>query len=66
MPNSPRGDLLGGALEPLDALREPARDQIAADQREQQRDAAGDQDLVADDRDAADDVGDRRGEHDHR
>ena len=40
-----RGDLLGGALEPLDALRERARDQPAGEHRERERDRARDQDL---------------------
>ena len=30
-------DLLGGALEPLHAAREPPGDQVAAEQRDQQR-----------------------------
>ena len=54
-----RGDLLGRELESLDPLRQRAGHEVAADQREQQRDPAGDQDLVAHDDDAADDVGDR-------
>ncbi len=60
------GDLLGGALQSLDPLGERPRDEIPADQREQQRDPSGDQDLVADDRDVAHDVGDRRRVDDHR
>ena len=51
LPEVARRDLLGGELEALDALRQRARDQVAADQREQQRDPARDQDLVADGRD---------------
>ena len=54
------GDLLGRLLQALDALRERARDQPAGEHRERERDRAGDEDLRADDRDVALDVGHRR------
>ena len=59
------GDLLGGVFEPLDPLGERPGLQVAADQRQQQGDPARHQDLVTDDRDVADDVGDRRRVDDH-
>src|SRR5207302_3564494 len=52
----PRRDLLGRELQALDALGERPGDEIAANQREQKRDPARDQDLMLDDRHAADDV----------
>jgi hypothetical protein len=51
-----RRHLLGRQLEPLDALGQGPSDQIPADQRQQQRNPAGDEDLVPNDRHAADDV----------
>ena len=50
------GHLLGGVLEALYAAREPAGDQVAADQREQQRAGAGHQDAPADQVDGLGDV----------
>ena len=59
-------DLLGGELEPLDPLAQRPGHEVAADQREQKRDPARHEDLVAHDGDAADDVRDRVGVDDHR
>ena len=61
---SPDGHLARRPLEPLDAQRQRARHQIAGQHGDHQRDAAGDQDLAADQRDVVLDVGQRVGEHD--
>ena len=61
-----RRHLLGRELQPLDALAQRPRDEVAADQRQQQRDPAGDEDLVPHDLDAVHDVRDRVGVDDHR
>ena len=57
------GDLAGGLLEPADALRQRARHEVAGQQRDRQRDAAGEQDLAADQVDVALDLVERVGEH---
>ena len=58
--------LLGRELQALDALAQRPRDEVAADQRQQQRDPAGDEDLVPHDLDAVHDVRDGVGVDDHR
>ncbi len=62
----PGRHLLGGQLEALDPLGQRPRHQVAADQRQQQRDPARHQDLVADGGHRADDVRGRRRVDDHR
>jgi len=56
------GHALGAPLEALDARRERARDDEAADHREQQGERAGDENPVADDAHRVGDVAQRRGE----
>ena len=58
-----RRDLARGVLEPADALRQRARHEVAGQQRDHERDPAGDQDLAPDQRDAALDLVERVGEH---
>ena len=55
--------LARGLLEPLHAQRQRARHEVAGQQRDHERDAAGDQDLLADDRDVALDLVERVREH---
>ena len=54
---SPAGDLARRALEPLDAQRQRARHEVAGEQRDHQRDRAGEQDLAADQADVGLHVG---------
>ena len=63
---SPAATFSAAQLEPLDPLAQRPGHEVAAHQREQNRDPARDEDLVAHDGDAADDVRDRVGVDDHR
>jgi hypothetical protein len=58
------GDPLGGDLQALDPRGDPARHEVAADERQEQREQAGDEDVVADQRDIVGDV-DGCGEQHH-
>ncbi len=56
-------DLARGALEPLDAQRQRARHQVAAEHRDQERDRAADEDPPPHQRDVGLHVGEPVGEH---
>ena len=56
-------DLARGALEPLDAQRQRARHEVAAEHRDQERERAGDEDPAADQRHVVLHVAEPVGEH---
>ena len=60
---SPRRDLPRRALEPLDARGQRARDEVAAERGEHERERAGDEDPAADQLDVGLHVGERVDEH---